>query len=104
MFSKLSIAPDNAKPSILFLFTALLSNLAARSNTFLYGPLASRSSTIAFTTFSPTPLILAIPKRMLPFAITLNLPKPSLTSGPNTFKPARLHSSIKKAIASILPA
>ena len=55
-----------------------------------------RISTIFFTGFIPTPLIAPRPNRICPFGLTANLYQLSLTSGPKTSKPIRLHSSMKK--------
>ena len=105
MPSKLSKPPAKAKPSKDFLLTHLLSKRFAKSKTEVYFPFSLRSLMIFSTVFSPTPLIDAIPKRIsVPPGITANFAKPSLISGPRTFTPMRLHSSIKNEIESILPA
>ena len=63
-----------------------------------------RSVIMASIAASPTPFNPPNPKRISPFLLTEKPCKDSLMSGPNTFMPIRLHSSIKKVILSILPA
>ena len=69
-----------------------------------YGPFFSLSSIMLSTAASPTPFN---PPKSKPYLAFIVYCKPffdSLTSGPSTFYPMRLHSSMKKVIFSMLPA
>ena len=54
--------------------------------------------------FSPTPFMPLNPNRISPASFTAKPLLDSFISGPSTFKPMRLHSSILNVIFSILPA
>jgi hypothetical protein len=98
--SKQSKPPASIKFSKAFLLAALKSMRLVKSNIDLYLP-SFLFSTMVSTAPAPTPFTAPIPKRMAFLSFTVNLWKDSLTSGPKTSKPIRLHSSIKKVTCLI---
>ena len=101
---KQSNAPAMARHSMFLRLQALRLTLCTKSNMLLNGPLALRSLTMAATAFSPTPLTDAIPNRISPLAFTPKRGTLSFTSGPSTFMPMDLHSSISLVTSVISPA
>ena len=67
MEEKLSKPPANARLSKHFLLADLKFNRFVKSNIFLKGPFSFRSSTIASTAPSPTPLTAPKPNLISPF-------------------------------------
>ena len=98
---KLSNAPECSSDSNPFLFTTP-DILSTKSKITSKGPFSSRSARIAFTIFSPNPLIPPRPKRISPFLFTVNLASDSFTSGLSTLRPFFLQSSMIFLISSML--